>query len=1738
MPITKDLKGNADLFKESGLFPKETKYEKVPLPSVDPRTGEQLYAKGKTRITFDDEATAQAFLDNLKKAPMVLDVDGKLSTTNDQFVLTEKQYADLANSVSADGFNYGNEFTEAQVKILDGKLFATGSQIAEAWANGKFKAANEYIAGHVFRVFDKDRKPKTKDFVDVIDRKTEQEVAEELEKAKKAGDGMGGAGAESQAAIDLFRKNIAIQYQDLGNGLRGTPYGKLRALSEQDSEGNHYVYKILLTHPKTGVTTFYTENTADPITQKFSDLGTTQLGKVKPGLFEIPKNYRAPTPDEFKKFMEAHPEYFNDGKKGAEGLVDSRFRVSATTKGEAFPLVIVPTPIESCNEMFAGYYTIPYNLTLLEAHELASKFDIKIWSADKSSDICTAYDDATLVPVEGKKFYRLRLSEKILKNLAEQIEKQIADTKGDDVRLTPDWIVKKEDAKKLAEALKNATLKRVINQTEEAAFGRMFAIISTIIGTLTGLGGILYMVSKQLKQSKAQQERAEKFQKALTKEMADMQAHASSAKGYNPDNYTNNLVAQARLQPTRDRMVGNIINEVVDHIIDTLASNKTPNAVIRGKAGAGKSEILMELARRIAEGNIDDSLKNAIILDVNYDIIMAGGTLRGGSEGGLNSVIELAMTGKTLGELCKKAMAGDVTSLQGVHDLAKSKAEYKGSLYAELQKFTADYEAATDAAGKQAVEQAFLTKYDGFRIIPFFDEAHRLAGMGASSESKSDMLEQLKRPMSNGSMETIMATTDNETVEMDPFTGKPKPREIDKLLADPAVARRIRQIRIPDYSRDLLLEIAQAKKAFFEAERGVTFKPGMLDTIVDTAVELSLDRSADGGAAQSIINKLMDSLSNTAQRLKRTGKGDGSIGPEAIAPYLAALQEDRKPNYAKKIPELKTTIKGLLKQLVEHFELVDGNDAPVTVTLDAAALEPLRATEPKGDQFARLTRIKQELEKVISVYKNEGRSVPTPEEKWEALTHLMALLERQGRDEKELKKPSDPDKDPDPTKKAGEPDKTEPVAKAAPAVQAEPATAKTPSDLGPQLAKFFEIYRGDLIMGRGGKVLEKLAAAKTLEEVMELLETKAQGKIGADKDSLNDILTALKPAGLTQSERALALIQIILTGQDPQLSVLDKQDKMIDRLFAAKAEHHTLREALAEYFDAVLAPQTLEAYLQNVDVARMSDDKTALEYLRGLAARLSVSDQDIDRGAEALIDRDTARLDKKAAELAQHQGYSWTTLDPASQDVFRKEAKATLLKTAILDQKLMNLTGGNKPSEMAAHYIRLIVLNQTGQTTRPGEIQADGQTMVDSFVKAIKHLGRYTSPEDEAKVREEAAAAKQKTEIPTIEAMKADKELLKTAYKKAMRKLFTVAKFKPATTTELDALISTRSETLKTHYEKENGKRPTVSEGAALARHILANDVLLSDKWRKAIGAMISELQQEHMDSVPDSAVNANRVSGNTYASTLQTRLGKLIGQTPKPDGDGPGGGETLAATDAAADQNTKPVDELAARREAIRARQDQTGADGSAARKPNASRRRLSLPPRHPLVVQGLVSSVVKTAKEVAATGKTFAGSALRWMSTAQGMLEIKQVVRPMNFEAFMDSIGLNKAERAYIKPGDLLRSLRLHLEGMEASPYPGLVEEIRLLEAFARANSMKIGNSDELARQAITARYTVEQKGPRPSLDRVLHAYTAQTRRDREAARETMRAVRPDAARRAIEREHEREILRGRERMEKVGK
>jgi type VI secretion system protein VasG len=103
------------------------------------------------------------------------------------------------------------------------------------------------------------------------------------------------------------------------------------------------------------------------------------------------------------------------------------------------------------------------------------------------------------------------------------------------------------------------------------------------------------------------------------------------------DQYTVNLSERARAGKI-DPVLGR--DNEIRQMVDILIRRRQNNPILTGEAGVGKTAVVEGFARRIAEGDVPDVLKNVDIRTLDMGLLQAGAGVKGEFENRLKQVIE------------------------------------------------------------------------------------------------------------------------------------------------------------------------------------------------------------------------------------------------------------------------------------------------------------------------------------------------------------------------------------------------------------------------------------------------------------------------------------------------------------------------------------------------------------------------------------------------------------------------------------------------------------------------------------------------------------------------------------------------------------------------------------------------------------------------------------------------------------------------------------------------------------------------------------------------------------------------------------------------------------------------------------------------------------------------------------------------------------------------------------------
>lgn len=87
-----------------------------------------------------------------------------------------------------------------------------------------------------------------------------------------------------------------------------------------------------------------------------------------------------------------------------------------------------------------------------------------------------------------------------------------------------------------------------------------------------------------------------------------------------------------------DNLVGRSVE--IDELVHVLARRKKNNAILVGEPGVGKTAIIEGLAKKIASGNVPETLKDAEIFSLDVSLLVSGTRLRGEFEERLVAIVD------------------------------------------------------------------------------------------------------------------------------------------------------------------------------------------------------------------------------------------------------------------------------------------------------------------------------------------------------------------------------------------------------------------------------------------------------------------------------------------------------------------------------------------------------------------------------------------------------------------------------------------------------------------------------------------------------------------------------------------------------------------------------------------------------------------------------------------------------------------------------------------------------------------------------------------------------------------------------------------------------------------------------------------------------------------------------------------------------------------------------------------
>ncbi len=110
--------------------------------------------------------------------------------------------------------------------------------------------------------------------------------------------------------------------------------------------------------------------------------------------------------------------------------------------------------------------------------------------------------------------------------------------------------------------------------------------------------------------------------------------------------------------------------EIIRKMIETMCNRDTPNPILVGNQGCGKTEIVHYLAKLISTGAVPDKLKDKVIYSIDINDIVAGTMYRGQLEEKIQTITKTAMAARNVilffDELHMLRSAGDSSESQNV----------------------------------------------------------------------------------------------------------------------------------------------------------------------------------------------------------------------------------------------------------------------------------------------------------------------------------------------------------------------------------------------------------------------------------------------------------------------------------------------------------------------------------------------------------------------------------------------------------------------------------------------------------------------------------------------------------------------------------------------------------------------------------------------------------------------------------------------------------------------------------------------------------------------------------------------------------------------------------------------------------------------------------------------------------------------------------------------------------------
>lgn len=124
---------------------------------------------------------------------------------------------------------------------------------------------------------------------------------------------------------------------------------------------------------------------------------------------------------------------------------------------------------------------------------------------------------------------------------------------------------------------------------------------------------------------------------AATGQAGEMLSNPAMGKGEALALYTVDLTEEAK-NGKIDNIVGR--DEEIRKMINILMRRRQNNPILTGEAGVGKTAVVEGFAKRLAEGDVPDSLKGTVLRSLDLGLLQAGASMKGEFENRLKQVIE------------------------------------------------------------------------------------------------------------------------------------------------------------------------------------------------------------------------------------------------------------------------------------------------------------------------------------------------------------------------------------------------------------------------------------------------------------------------------------------------------------------------------------------------------------------------------------------------------------------------------------------------------------------------------------------------------------------------------------------------------------------------------------------------------------------------------------------------------------------------------------------------------------------------------------------------------------------------------------------------------------------------------------------------------------------------------------------------------------------------------------------